>query len=67
MAKNSTKDNLSNGWFMLSNMLPPVGFFLYFKYRDQSPAKARRALIGAVTGIPAGIAMGFILNTYILK
>lgn len=67
MVKNNTKDNLPNGWFMLSNMLPPVGFFLYFKYRGQSPNKARKALIGAVTGIPIGLLMGFILNTYILK
>lgn len=67
MANNNSKDNLPKHWLMLSNMLPPVGFFLYFKYRNQSPQKARRALIGALTGIPIGILMGFILNTYILK
>lgn len=67
MAKINTKDTLPNRWFMLSNMLPPAGFFLHFKYRKQSPNKARKALAGAVAGILMAIVMGFMLNTFILK
>lgn len=26
------KDNLSKSWFILSNALPPIGFFLRLKY-----------------------------------
>jgi hypothetical protein len=59
-------DNLSQFWFVVSNALPPVGFFLYFKHRMQYPNKAKRALVSALIGIPAGILAGYVLNNYIL-
>lgn len=67
MKSNNTQDSLSNGWFMLANMLPPVGFFLYFKYRNQFPNKAKKALTGAIVGVPVGIIMGYLMNTYIIN
>lgn len=65
MENNNSADRLSNFWFMFSQMLPPIGFFLYFKHKNQFPNKARKALIGALVGIPVGIVMGCILNTFI--
>ena len=60
-------DSLSKFWFMVSNAMPPVGFFLYFKYRKQYPNKAKRALTSAMIGIPLALIMGYIINTHILK
>ncbi|WP_343657842.1 hypothetical protein [Chryseobacterium sp.] len=65
MENNNSTDRLSNFWFMFSQMLPPIGFFLYFKHKNQFPNKARKALIGALVGIPVGIVMGCTLNTFI--
>jgi len=67
MKNNNEKDSLSNLWFTLSNMLPPIGFFLYFKHRNEFPKKARKALIAALIGIPVGLVMGHVMNTYILN
>lgn len=63
MTDKNNNDKLPNSWFMLSNALPPVGIFLYFKYRNQFPTKAKRALVGALAGIPVAVLMGYILNT----
>lgn len=63
--KNINKeDKLPMIWFMLSNMFPPIGFFLYFKHRNIFPKKAKRALIGAFIGIPMGMVMGYLFNNY---
>lgn len=59
------EDKLSQGGFMLSNILPPFGFFLYFKHRNQYPNKAKRALVGAMIGVPVALIMGFVMNTYV--
>ncbi len=67
MIDKNNDDKLPNAWFMLSNAMPPVGIFLYFKYRNQFPNKARRALMGALAGIPVAILMGYIFNNYLLK
>ncbi|MET0245084.1 MAG: hypothetical protein ABW174_16510 [Flavitalea sp.] len=61
-----SKDQLSRFWFIVSNALPPVGFFLYFKHRKQSPLKARRALTSAAMGIPVAIIGGLIFNNVIV-
>ncbi len=61
------KDNLSKSWFILSNALPPIGFFLYFKHRDQYPDKAKSALTSALIGIPVAIVAGYLMNTYVFK
>lgn len=63
---NNVNDNLSRLWFVISNMVPPVGFYLYFRHRARFPNKARKALISALTGIPVGIIGGYIINTYLL-
>ncbi len=60
------KDHLPRLWFVISNALPPVGFFLYFRHRQAYPNKAKRALISAVTGVPIAILGGYIMNTFIL-
>lgn len=60
-------DTLSRFWFIVSNVVPPIGFFLFFRHRSQYPNKARRALTSAIIGVPIAMAMGYIMNTYILK
>lgn len=67
MGNNNNNDNLPRVWFALSNMIPPIGFFLYFRHKSQFPKKARRALIAALTGIPIAIAAGYVMNNYILN
>ena len=64
---NNNKDHLSRFWVILSNAVPPVGFFLYFKYRAQFPYKAAGALKSAVAGVPIALIAGYLLNTYILN
>lgn len=60
-------DNLSRFWLILSNAIPPIGFFLYFKHRNQFPKKAKSALTSAITGVPIALIAGYILNNYILQ
>tara|TARA_R110002020_G_scaffold47905_3_gene136840 strand:- start:159 stop:362 length:204 start_codon:yes stop_codon:yes gene_type:complete len=60
-------DKLQIGLMILSNALPPVGFYLYYRFRKVFPKKARTALINAILGIPIGIIGGYILQTYILN
>ncbi|MEH6682728.1 MAG: hypothetical protein V7724_19450 [Sediminicola sp.] len=60
-------DKLQIGLMILSNALPPVGFYLYYRFRKAFPKKARTALINAILGIPIGIIGGYILQTYILN
>ncbi len=60
------KDNLSGFWFIISNALPPIGFFLYFRYRKTHPNKAKRALTSAMIGVPIAILGGYIMNTCVL-
>jgi len=67
MEDNSSTDRLSNFWFIISQMLPPIGFFLYLKYKNQFPNKAKKALTGAIVGIPVGMVMGYLFNNYIIS
>ena len=67
MENNIKVDKLSKGQTMISNALPPVGFFLYFRYRKNYPQKARKALINAIIGVPIAIIGGYIFQNYILK
>lgn len=67
MSTNKNSDELSKPWFILSNIVPPIGFFLYFKHKKQFPNKAKRALIGAIIGIPVGLVMKHLTETYIFN
>jgi len=60
-------DKLPMGLIILSNAIPPVGFYLYYRFRKVFPIKARIALINAIIGIPIGIIGGYMLQNYILK
>lgn len=60
-------DTLSKFWFMASNTVPPIGFFLFFKHRNRHPNKARQALASVAIGVPIAIAMGYIMDAYLLK
>lgn len=64
--KNSN-DSLPRFWSIVSNAAPPIGLFLYFRYRKQYPKKAKTALVSALIGIPLAILCGYIMNTYILN
>ncbi|MBW8198196.1 hypothetical protein [Flagellimonas abyssi] len=66
MEKNIKIDKLSVVQTLLSNAIPPIGFFLYFRYRNAFPNKAKKALINAAVGIPIAMIMGYIFNNYIL-
>jgi len=61
------KDKLPMGLTILSNALPPLGFYLYYKFRKVFPKKARTALINAILGIPIGLIGGYVLQTFILN
>lgn len=67
MNNENNKDGLSRRLFLLSNAIPPVGIFLYFKHRKLYPAKASQALKGALLGIPPAIVIGHLMNTYIFN
>lgn len=60
-------DHLSRFWFVISNALPPIGFFLYFRYRKTHPKKAKMALTSAMIGVPIAILGSYIMNTFILN
>ncbi|KMQ65294.1 hypothetical protein ACM39_16565 [Chryseobacterium sp. FH2] len=60
-------DSLSRFWFILSNAIPPIGFFLYFKHRNQFPNKAKKALTSAVIGVPIALVLSCVFNNYIIK
>ncbi|MBO9659618.1 MAG: hypothetical protein J7527_12415 [Chitinophagaceae bacterium] len=64
---NKKDDELSKPLFIVSNAIPPVGFYLYFKYRRQFPNKARKALISAIVGVPIALISGYIMNQHIFN
>jgi hypothetical protein len=63
----SRPDELKKGWSIVSNIIPPIGFFLYFRHRKLYPKKAQSALKGAIIGIPVGIAMKYILENLLFN
>jgi hypothetical protein len=67
MDTKKNNDKLPIGLTILSNALPPVGFYLYYRFRKAFPKKAQTALINAIIGIPIGVIGGYILQTYVLK
>ena len=60
------QDKLPALWLMVSNMVPPVGFFLYFKYKKHYPVKAKGALVNALIGIPIAAGGGYLVKTFLL-
>ena len=55
-------DDLSVPLLILSSVIPPIGFFIFFKYRNNKPSKAKKAMGSAIVGIPIGLVMG----TYVM-
>jgi len=52
------KDDLSKQLTIISSIIPPIGFFLFFKYRKNLPNKAKKAFGAGLIGIPIGFVMG---------
>jgi len=55
---NEQKDDLGKPLLILSSIIPPIGFFLFFKHKKRSPKKAKMALGSAIIGILIGFVMG---------
>jgi len=53
-----TIDELSKPLTIISSIIPPIGFILYYKYKKEFPNKAKKALVSGLIGIPIGFAMG---------
>lgn len=54
----NTKDELNKPLTIISSIIPPVGFILYFVFRKKYPNKAKKALFSGLIGIPIGFVMG---------
>lgn len=65
--KKPNEDHFTKLWVLILNAIPPVGFVLYFKYRQQYPNRAESALTCALAGVPITKKAGCFLNTYILN
>lgn len=65
--KSNNIDKLSTFLSIVSNAIPPVGIYLYFKYRKDFPNKADKTLTNALIGIPIGLIGGYILQNYVFK
>ncbi|HTN45779.1 MAG TPA: hypothetical protein VL098_05475 [Flavipsychrobacter sp.] len=63
MENDNKKDELSRLWLIVSNAIPPIGFFLYFHHRKQFPNKARKALTSAAVGVPIAMILSYFLTT----
>ncbi|WP_343634011.1 hypothetical protein [Fluviicola sp.] len=59
-------EKLPIGLMILSNAVPPIGFYLSYKYRKEFPGKARTAFMNALIGIPLGLIGGYLVQTCIL-
>lgn len=66
-SQTQNKDKLSMGLMIVSNALPPIGFYLYYRFREAFPQKARTALINAILGILIGMIGGYLLQTYVFN
>ncbi|UOG73433.1 hypothetical protein MTX78_15010 [Hymenobacter tibetensis] len=63
--KNDTKGVAAAIGLTLLNLIPFAGLFLYLKQGTPSPDDTRRILVSTLVDIPARLAMGYLLNTYI--
>lgn len=52
------KDELNKPLTIISSIIPPIGFILYFFYKKNYPNKAKKALFSGLIGIPIGLIMG---------
>ncbi|MFD2968762.1 hypothetical protein [Sphingobacterium bambusae] len=66
-SQKQVNDKLPMGLTILSNALPPVGFYLYYRFGKAFPKKARTALINGILGIPIGTMGGYLLQTYVFN
>lgn len=55
-------DNLTFFWFILSNLIPLIGLYLFFKFVNHSPNRAKLALISALIGSLIAIIIINLLN-----
>jgi len=51
-------NELSKPLTILSSIIPPIGFILFFIHRKKSPQKAKKAFGAGLIGIPIGFVMG---------
>lgn len=63
----SNNEKLAKHWALLSQMLPPLGIFLYFRHKNSFPQKSKTALKSALIGIPVGLAVNYLFFKFILK
>jgi len=59
---NDKNDDLSKILLILSSILPPIGFFLFFKHRKKHPNKAFKAMGSAIIGT----FMAYIMSKHII-
>jgi len=43
-------DNLTFFWFVISNLIPFFGLYLFIKFKSKYPNKARLALVSSIIG-----------------
>jgi len=55
-------EKLRKPLLILSSILPPIGFVLYFHNRISAPHKAKMALVSALIGI----LIAFLMNMYVI-
>ncbi|MBR2406981.1 MAG: zinc-ribbon domain-containing protein [Clostridia bacterium] len=53
-------DSGSWGWFFLGFFIPLVGLILFLIWKDEKPLSAKRAGIGALTGVIANIVLSIL-------
>ena len=58
-------DELSRPLKIISSIIPPIGFILYFKYKKAFPNKAKKALGSGLIGIPIGFLMGWYVMPFL--
>ena len=52
------KDELSKPLTIISSIIPPIGFVIFFINRKKLPSKAKKAFGAGLIGIPIGYIMG---------
>lgn len=63
------KDELNKPLTIISSIIPPIGFIIFFLNRNKLPNKAKKAFGAGLIGIPIGFIMGqyvfpFLVNLF---